>query len=277
MPLYHTAFLMLKESVTQAPFLHYPDPTKWYIVYTDTSDNACGAQLSQEHDGMEFPTAFLSHTFRDTQRKWSTFEQEAYGVYYAGTKWNYYLQGAEVIICNDHKLLARFLNGKNANYKVNRRGLELSTYNIIYEWILGSLKQSSWLSVQTGRAATWQANHSSDAHCHQSWWTHIQYQEQNCTVLHNRRSHSTKSMTDTVTQDITTSTPGVTPKPLNKDRLHTPLQMQRTNLFCMCISKHLSNRKAPKHEADLCLHIKGLLYKHVTNLVTRELLAHTAS
>ena len=59
----------------------------------------------------------------DTQTKWSTTEQEAYKVYYAATKWNYYLQvlqEAEVIVCNDHKPLARFLNGKNTNSKVNR-------------------------------------------------------------------------------------------------------------------------------------------------------------
>ena len=78
--------------------------------------------------------------------------------------------------------------------------------------------------------------------------------------------------------------------------------MQRTDPFYKCISKHLSNGKAPKHEADIFLHMKGLLYKHVTdsnqmflalvipkawkyivlvehmtNLVTRELLIHTAS
>ena len=35
----------------------------------DASDDVCGAQLSQEHDGTEFPIAFLSHTFSDTQRK----------------------------------------------------------------------------------------------------------------------------------------------------------------------------------------------------------------
>ena len=68
----------------------------------------------------EFPIAFLLHTFMDTQRKWSTTKQEAYGVYYAVTKWNCYLKGAEVIIHNDHKPLARFLNGKNANNKVKR-------------------------------------------------------------------------------------------------------------------------------------------------------------
>ena len=86
---HHTAFLNLKEGIIQ----HYPDPNKKYIVYTDASDDACRAQLSQEHDGMEFPVAFLSHTFTETQRKWSTTKQEACGVYYTITKWNYYLQG----------------------------------------------------------------------------------------------------------------------------------------------------------------------------------------
>ena len=52
----------------------------------DASDDACGAHLTQEHDGTEFPITFLSHTFSETQRKWSTTEQEAYGVYYAVTK-----------------------------------------------------------------------------------------------------------------------------------------------------------------------------------------------
>ena len=47
-------------------------------------------------------------------------KQEAYGVYYAVTKWNYYLQGADIIVRNDHKPLTKFLNGKNANNKVNR-------------------------------------------------------------------------------------------------------------------------------------------------------------
>ena len=76
---------------------------------------------------MEFPIAFLLHTFMDTQRKWSTTEQEVYRVYYAVTKWNYYLQGAEsYLTCNDQKPLARFPNRKNANNKVNRWGLELS-------------------------------------------------------------------------------------------------------------------------------------------------------
>ena len=67
-PTHHEAFLKLKESIIQAPILQYPDPNKRYIVYTNALDDARGAQLSQEHDGTEFPIAFLSHTFLETEK-----------------------------------------------------------------------------------------------------------------------------------------------------------------------------------------------------------------
>ena len=57
-PTNHNAFFTLKESVIQAPILHYPNSKKCYIVYTDASEDACGAQLSQEHEGTEFLIAF---------------------------------------------------------------------------------------------------------------------------------------------------------------------------------------------------------------------------
>ena len=74
--------MMLKTAIIQAPILCYPDPAKKCIVYMDALDNMCGAQLSQEHNGIKFAIAF----FTETQRKWSTPEQETYRVYYAITK-----------------------------------------------------------------------------------------------------------------------------------------------------------------------------------------------
>ena len=62
-PAHHEAFLNLQESIIRAPILRYPNPNKRYIVYTDASDDACRAQLTQEHDGTEFSITFLSHTF----------------------------------------------------------------------------------------------------------------------------------------------------------------------------------------------------------------------
>ena len=66
--IHQDALMKLKEAIIMAPILRYPDTAKPYIVYMDASDDACRAQLSQIHDGTEFPVAFLSHTFTDTQR-----------------------------------------------------------------------------------------------------------------------------------------------------------------------------------------------------------------
>ena len=70
-----------------------------------------------------------------------------------------------------------------------------------------------------------------------------------------------------ISQESTT-----TPKPLTVDRLDALLQMQRTDPFCKCISKGLLNGKAPHHEFDTFTHMKGLLYKPVTD-AGKQLLA----
>ena len=255
-PEHHEAFLHLKEAIVQAPILHYPNPNKTYIVYTDASDDACGAQLSQEYNGTEFPVAFLSHTFMETQCKWSTTEQEAFGVYYAITKWNYYLQGADIIVQNDHKPLVQFLNSKNTNNKVNRWSLELATYNISFEWILGAKNKAADCLSRLVTPTTTSINMLTASFIDRPAF--------------NTRSHtqstsdSTSALpTDTVPHLSQDATP--TPKSLTADCLDALLQMQRTDPFCKHISKRLLNGKAPHHEFDTFTHVKGLLYKHVTD------------
>ena len=192
-------------------------------------------------------------------------KQEAYRVYYAVTKWNCYLQGAKVIVHIDYKPLARFLNRKNTNNKVNRWGLELATYNITLEWVLEAWnKAANCLSTlvelpHIGQATVQMLTMSDDDPA---------FNTRSRTAQQTTTEHLTpQPNADTVTPDITTvkDTPDVMPKPLTEDRLQALLQMQRSDLFCRCIFKCLSNGKAPKHEADLFLHIKGLLYKHVTD------------
>ena len=107
-----------------------------YIIVNDCFCHLCGYILTLK-------TADVTHTFTDTQRRWNTPEQEAYSIYFTIKKWNYYLQGANIIVRNDHKPLARFLNGKNENTKINRWGLELATYNITFKWISGAKSKAT--------------------------------------------------------------------------------------------------------------------------------------
>ena len=262
---HHPAFLILKEAIIQAPILHYPDPAKKYIIYADASDSLCWAQLSQEHDGNKFLVIFLSHTFTETQRKWCTPEQEAYGVYYAITKWNHYLLGSDIIVCNDHKPLAKFQNGKNNN-KVNRWWLELATYNITFEWISGAKYKAADFPFRLDKlpnnteatfmmlTATSSDRPAFNTQSQTSQW----YQT-------TKDTSNTPSISNPATSVFTTVETAwdITPKPLTAKRHEALLQMQRTDSFCKHISKRLSNGKAPQHEADLFMHVKGLLYKHI--------------
>ena len=67
-----------------------------------------------------------------------------------------------------------------------------------------------------------------------------------------------------ITQEVSEVT-DPTPKSLTADRLEALLLMQKTDPFCKKISKCLSNGKAPQHETHLFTHIRGLLYKHITD------------
>ena len=198
----------------------------------DASDDACGVQLSQEHDSMEFPIAFLLHTFTETQRKWSTTKQDAYGVYYAVTKWNYYLQGMDIIVQNDHKLLAKFLNGKNTNKNVNRWGLELATYNITFEWISGAKnKAADCLSrlVDQLPATPAMINMLTAPHTNGPTFNTRNQTRQDSTSQNNTTQ---ANATPEVSPD-----PIPTPKTITAERLEALLQMQKTNPFCKHISK----------------------------------------
>ena len=79
-----------------------------------------------------------------------------------------------------------------------------------------------------------------------------------------RVPHSTSALhTDTaphISQDPTT-----TPKPITADHLDALLQVQRTDPFCKHISRRLLNGKAPHHKFHTFTHVKGLLYKHITD------------
>ena len=204
--------------------------------------------------------AFLSHTFTETQRKWSTTEQEAYGVYYAVTKWNYYHQGTDIIVRNDHKPLTKFLNGKNANNKVNRWGLELATFNITFKWISGAKNKAvDCLSRLVEQLP------ATPATINMLTVTHTDRSTFNTRSQTRQDSTSNNSTTQLNTVPDVLPHPNPTPKSLTADRLEALLQMQKTDPFSKCITKHLSNGKAPQHKTDLFTHIRELLYKHVTD------------
>ena len=133
------AFDFLKESLTEIPFLAYPDVNKPYVLYCDASDLCVGACLTQRSDeGEEMPVYFISHKLSDTQKKWATIEKESYAIFYAVQKLDYLLYGSQFVIKTDHQPLIYLLRSPSNNKKVQNWMLQLSAYNCQIEHIKGT-------------------------------------------------------------------------------------------------------------------------------------------
>lgn len=103
------AFQALKDAVTSEPVLTMYDPKKPLIVETDASQFAIGGVLSQrDKEGRLRPIAFFSKKLNDTERRYSTYDQELMAIFTAFTEWRPYLLGNEhkITVYSDHKNLA---------------------------------------------------------------------------------------------------------------------------------------------------------------------------
>ena len=137
---HQSGFESLTTYLTESPILKYPNSQKRYVVFTDASDQAAAAVLTQEYkdddnETKEMPTAYLSAQFSDTQFKWSTVVKEGYTIYNAIKKWRHYLEDAEILLKSDAESLQKFLNGRTDNLKLGRWSLELQGRNIQVEHI----------------------------------------------------------------------------------------------------------------------------------------------
>jgi hypothetical protein len=105
-----TAFDELRNALTTAPILIYPDPNKPFVVGTDASDFATGAVLQQDLGRGLQPIAFMSRKLNDAQRNYPVHEKELLAVVDALKQWRHYLQGARftVRVLTDHITLKYF-------------------------------------------------------------------------------------------------------------------------------------------------------------------------
>lgn len=138
-----TAFDHLKDLLSEAPTLAFPDPSLEYTLYTDASDGCIGALLTQDQGQGEQPIHYLSHKLSDTQRRWPIVEKEAYAVYYALQKLDHYLHGAKFTIKCDHKPLKYLLSSEIKNRKIQMWAIAISSYNCQIDYIKGSKNEQA--------------------------------------------------------------------------------------------------------------------------------------
>ena len=125
------------------PILRYLDPSKPYIMYTDTSGIGWSGVLMQEELDEKgriksHPICYVSGQFRGSQLNWAALTKEAYAIHMSIRRLTFYLTDAEITIRCDHLPLKKFLNKQTLNSKVNNWAVELEQFNLKLEWIQGS-------------------------------------------------------------------------------------------------------------------------------------------
>ena len=128
------AFMILKDKLTSAPILAYPDQTKTYILDTDCSQFGMGAVLSQVHEGRERVVAYASKTLSKSQRNYCTTMRELLAVVTFVKHFKHFLYGPSFVVRTDHASLVWLRNFKHPEGMLARwiTSLEAYDYQIVH-------------------------------------------------------------------------------------------------------------------------------------------------
>ena len=127
------------------PNLVYPDPNKRYVLFMDASKYAWSCVLTQKYtqiiDGKEVvthhPITYISGLFKVSQLNWACLTKDAFTIYMSIRMLMYYLKDGDVILCSDHLPLRKFLEQNTLNLKANRWAIEISPFQIEFQYIKG--------------------------------------------------------------------------------------------------------------------------------------------
>ena len=138
---YRQEFEDFKAALRDSCALFYPDYRLQFIVRTDASEFGVGGILLQvvnpdTAERQEQVIAMCSQKFSDAATRWSTIEQEAYGIYLSVQKFCYYLRGVRFLIETDHNNL-RWMEASEVP-KIIRWRVYLQSFDFLIAHIPGT-------------------------------------------------------------------------------------------------------------------------------------------
>ncbi|GFQ93901.1 retrovirus-related Pol polyprotein from transposon 17.6 [Trichonephila clavata] len=126
----NNAFNKLKDALTSAPILAYPETGKQFILDTDASCESIGAVLSEEIDGQERVIAYFSKCLSRPERNYCVTSKKLLAIVKAMEHFHPYLYGRRFLLRTDHASLTWLLNFKNPEGQVARWIQRLQEYDV---------------------------------------------------------------------------------------------------------------------------------------------------
>lgn len=123
------AFDSLKTALQSTPLLTLPNSHDKFILDTDASDVAIGAELLQIQDGVEKVIAYGSFSLSSAQRRYCTTRKELLAIVRFTQHFRHYLLGREFLVRTDHNSLLWLMNFKEPQGQLARWLEVLSQYN----------------------------------------------------------------------------------------------------------------------------------------------------
>ncbi|GJQ99146.1 putative nucleotidyltransferase, ribonuclease H [Tanacetum coccineum] len=124
------AFNDLKEKLTSAPIIIFPNWNIPFELMCDASDLAVGAVLGQRIDGKFKPIYYASKTINDAQAYYTTTEKELLAVVFSFDKFCPYLILSKTIVYTDHIALKYLFSKQDAKPRLIRWVLLLQGFDI---------------------------------------------------------------------------------------------------------------------------------------------------
>lgn len=125
------AFRKMKQELTSAPILVYPDEKRAFILDSDASNFAIGSVLSQVTEGstQEKVVAYFSKALSKTERNYCVTRKELLAIVLSIKHFHHYLYGAKFVVRTDHGALRWLVNFRNPEGQLARWLETLSTYD----------------------------------------------------------------------------------------------------------------------------------------------------
>jgi hypothetical protein len=117
---HENAFQLFKEAMVNAPVLGYPRPDDLFILDTDASDYAIGAELSQIQDDREVVIAYGSMSLDPRQRRYCTTRKELLALVSFLIHFRFYLLGRSFLVRTDHNSLTWLMRFRNLEGQLAR-------------------------------------------------------------------------------------------------------------------------------------------------------------